>query len=65
MPHSLLLCTFVKFSYLVCACVCACHSTHVEVRGQLEKVSSLLLLRGFRPGISTWWQMPLPAEPLS
>lgn len=37
-----------------------CHSTHIQIRGQLLKASSLLLPCVFQ---GTWWQAPLPTEP--
>lgn len=46
-------------------CVCACDCIHVEVRGQVARVGSLLppvSYHGFSSGCQTWWQGPLSTE---
>lgn len=45
-PH--MPCSFVFCLVFYCVCVCVCYGLHVEVRGQLERVNSLLLLQGSR-----------------
>ena len=50
----------------MCVCVCTmCYDSSVEVRGQLARVSSLLLcaFQGLNLGGLSWQQAPLPAEP--
>lgn len=41
---------FSLFSFRVFAFLCVCHCTHVEVRGHLPKICSLLLPRGSQGG---------------
>lgn len=66
------------FLNCICVCVCAralsrvsadtvCQSAHMEVRGQLEGVSSLLpcSTQGSNLGPQAWCQVPLSAEPIS
>lgn len=55
-------------SFILCVCIQerVCHSTHVGVRGQLEKVYSLLSPYrswGLNSGDQVWQQAPFPAEP--
>lgn len=47
-------------------CVCECHGTHVEARGQFAGISSSLSSCGFQrlnSGCQAWLQSPSPTEP--
>lgn len=59
--------TFITFSlfidlFLVCVSLCLCGGMHVEVRGQLVRVSFLLSIcgsQGLNLGLQTWQKAPL------
>lgn len=52
------ICIFVLFVYLY---VCACHGTHLEVRGQLLRCPPRGI-QGSSWDFQPWWQVPLSTE---
>lgn len=50
---------FIKFIHFLFVCVCAHHIMHMEVRGQLVEVRSLIPpcgSQGLNSGRQAWWQ---------
>lgn len=62
--HIAILCFDSSFILCVCVCIPLCHSTSVEIRGQLTSVDSLSIhgSKGLNLGLQVWEHEPLPID---